>query len=219
MAIQTINVGLLANDGTGDDLREAFIKINQNFDELDLRTESTTASNVGETAFTVFKEQINQDLYFRGIAVDPLYPGTMVLRVSDDGNTLYMRSATATIRFTDGTNTLASNVEQVITFQGTEASRVTVDNTARSVTIDSQISRETAPSLTADFDVNNFDLLNVNNINSWSTTELERLVGFDFGSLSNVRTSVFDWMVNSYDFDLGTILAPAVDEIDLGTIA
>ena len=31
MAIQTINVGNLANDGTGDDLREAFIKVNQNF--------------------------------------------------------------------------------------------------------------------------------------------------------------------------------------------
>jgi hypothetical protein len=27
MAIQVINVGNLANDGTGDDLREAFIKV------------------------------------------------------------------------------------------------------------------------------------------------------------------------------------------------
>jgi hypothetical protein len=35
MAIQNINVGLAANDGTGDDLREAFIKINQNFQNLD----------------------------------------------------------------------------------------------------------------------------------------------------------------------------------------
>lgn len=219
MAIQTINVGLLANDGTGDDLREAFIKINQNFDELDLRTESTTATNVGETAYTVFKEQVGNDLFFRGIAVDPLYPGTMTLRVSDDGNTLYVRSATATIRFTDGTNTIASNVEQVITFQGTEASRVTVDNNTRTVTIDSQLSRETSPSLTADLDVNNNDLINVANINNWSTAELERLVGFDFGSLGDVRTSIIDWLINSYDFDLGSITSPAVDEIDLGTIA
>jgi len=28
MAIQTINIGNIANDGTGDDLREAFIKVN-----------------------------------------------------------------------------------------------------------------------------------------------------------------------------------------------
>ena len=37
MAISRINVGTLANDGTGDDLRQAFVKVNNNFDELDLR--------------------------------------------------------------------------------------------------------------------------------------------------------------------------------------
>ena len=30
MAVTSINVGTLANDGTGDDLREAFIKVNNN---------------------------------------------------------------------------------------------------------------------------------------------------------------------------------------------
>lgn len=35
MAKQTINVGTSANDGTGDPLRDAFIKCNDNFDELD----------------------------------------------------------------------------------------------------------------------------------------------------------------------------------------
>ena len=31
MANSIINIGTLANDGTGDDLREAFIKVNNNF--------------------------------------------------------------------------------------------------------------------------------------------------------------------------------------------
>lgn len=34
MAKQTINIGTTANDGTGDPLRNAFDKINDNFDEL-----------------------------------------------------------------------------------------------------------------------------------------------------------------------------------------
>jgi len=34
MAIQTINIGQNANDGTGDDLRTAFDKVNDNFDYL-----------------------------------------------------------------------------------------------------------------------------------------------------------------------------------------
>ena len=34
MAQQLINVGLVADDGTGDKLRDAFIKSNENFTEL-----------------------------------------------------------------------------------------------------------------------------------------------------------------------------------------
>ena len=219
MAIQTINVGLLANDGTGDDLREAFIKINQNFDELDLRTESTTATNVGDTSYTIFKEQTGNDLFFRGIAVDPLYPGTMALRISDDGNTLYARSATASIRFTDGTNTIASSVEQVVTFTGTEAVRVTANNSTRTLTFDGQISRETAPTLNATLDANNNDIINIGNINSIPVTSLEQIFNFDLGDMSATKTSLIEWLISDYDFDLGTIDSPALVEIDLGTIA
>lgn len=65
MAIQLINVGNIANDGTGDDLREAFIKVNQNFEELDLRDdEQTTASNIGEVGEGVFAQRLNYDLQF-----------------------------------------------------------------------------------------------------------------------------------------------------------
>ena len=35
MTVQLINIGNVANDGTGDDLREAFIKVNDNFEDLD----------------------------------------------------------------------------------------------------------------------------------------------------------------------------------------
>ena len=35
MAIQRVNIGTIANDGTGDDLREAFVKVNNNFTELE----------------------------------------------------------------------------------------------------------------------------------------------------------------------------------------
>ena len=34
MAQQILNVGTTANDGTGDTLREAMIKTNENFNEL-----------------------------------------------------------------------------------------------------------------------------------------------------------------------------------------
>ena len=56
MAIQTINIGTIANDGTGDDLREAFVKVNNNFTELNARsTESTTVANLGSAGEGVFE--------------------------------------------------------------------------------------------------------------------------------------------------------------------
>ena len=217
MALQTINVGLIANDGTGDDLREAFIKVNQNFDDLDLRTESTTAQNAAVGAgYGTYKEQVGSILYFRDLAPDPLYPGTMAVRVSDDGNTLYLRSAQATIRFTDGTNTLSSSVEQVVTFTGTEGARITVDNNTRTVTVDSQLVRETAPALSTDLDAGNNDIVNLNSINNILMSELAELFEFNFGSITNTRTSVFDWIINSSDVDFGTIVSPATEEVDLG---
>ncbi len=66
MALQTINIGTLANDGTGDDLREAFIKVNQNFDDLDLRSpESTTVTNLGNTGQGVFAQKVGAELQLK----------------------------------------------------------------------------------------------------------------------------------------------------------
>ena len=69
MAIQTINLGLIANDGTGDDLREAFTKVNANFADLDVRAANITAENAAVGAgFGVFKEQDGTVLKFRDFA-------------------------------------------------------------------------------------------------------------------------------------------------------
>ena len=67
MTIQNINIGNIANDGTGDDLREAFRKVNENFDELDLRSpESTTAANIG-SGVGVFNGKVGDQLQFNNL--------------------------------------------------------------------------------------------------------------------------------------------------------
>ena len=53
MAQQTINVGATANDGTGDGLRNAYIKCNDNFDELYSRfQDSVPSTNIGTNGDT-----------------------------------------------------------------------------------------------------------------------------------------------------------------------
>ena len=59
MPKQTINLGTIANDGTGDPLRVAFTKINQNFNELYSLIESDTVIlDGGNAASTYENEQI-----------------------------------------------------------------------------------------------------------------------------------------------------------------
>ena len=67
MTIQNINIGNIANDGTGDDIREAFRKVNENFDELDLRQpESTTGTSIG-SGVAVFAGKSGDALQFKNL--------------------------------------------------------------------------------------------------------------------------------------------------------
>ena len=67
MSITTINVGTIANDSTGDDLRQAFVKVNNNFDELDLRVvPQNEAANLG-AGTGVFYSKDGAVLNFRSL--------------------------------------------------------------------------------------------------------------------------------------------------------
>ena len=91
MAIQTINLGSAANDGTGDDLRVAFAKVNTNFAELDNRIVDTTlATNIGDTdAIGVFASKDGSTLQFKKIKA-----GNNVT-VSTTADTITVNSANA----------------------------------------------------------------------------------------------------------------------------
>jgi hypothetical protein len=65
MSILTVNLGNYANDGTGDDLRTAFEKVNSNFSELDL-TRIISAENLGSGA-PIFLGKEGTVLLFRSI--------------------------------------------------------------------------------------------------------------------------------------------------------
>jgi hypothetical protein len=102
MAVQMINVGRLANDGTGDDLREAFIKINQNFQLFDF-IENPRGRNLG-SGNGVFAQVEEGEFQFRSLVAGQNIeltefdntiqinglpaPSTNFLIVGDNSNTL-----------------------------------------------------------------------------------------------------------------------------------
>jgi len=91
MTIQRINVGNVINDGSGDDLRTAFVKVNNNFTELDDRHgEQNTASNVGSGA-GLFKEKVITDLRFKSLVEGPgisIASNTNTITISNNDDAL-----------------------------------------------------------------------------------------------------------------------------------
>ena len=70
MNITLIDIGNIANDGTGDDLRTAFQKVNENFVELETSVDaSTVAANIGG-GVGIFKQKVENTLEFKSLETD-----------------------------------------------------------------------------------------------------------------------------------------------------
>lgn len=111
MAQQTVNIGASANDGTGDALRTAFDKINDNFTELYSVTAAGSGNNVAISGNSIISENSNGD-----IILDPNGTGNVVIATA------------ANFRITDHTDNAVVYVDSdgdvqfssSLTFDGTD---------------------------------------------------------------------------------------------------
>ena len=87
--IQTINIGTYANDGTGDDLRTAFNKVNANFASVNTQT-INTISNLG-AGTGVYSGLVSGNLEFKSLVA-----GSNVT-LANDANTITINSNTWTV--------------------------------------------------------------------------------------------------------------------------
>ena len=225
MAISTINIGTLANDGTGDDLREAFIKVNNNFTELDARqAENTTATNrLADDGTTkgVFAEKVADNLVFKNLKAGPN------VSLSADNNQITITSSgIVSILFTTDQGSLNPIGSQgQVQIQGTNGA---VTSGAGSViTVDSALANESNPTLSATLDADGNNFINVgtitgNNFNGLvkgvDIDDLDSLVGFDFGGIQNPVNNMIQWLESFNPVNMGTITAPAATGIDFGSI-
>jgi hypothetical protein len=225
MAIQTINIGQVANDGTGDDLREAFVKVNNNFTELSNRIpEQTTASNLGTIGEGVFAQKVTYDLQFKKIKA-----GGNVTVTSDSNNVIIssVGGLQSLIVATDSGNITLSEGE---TFTIAGGNNVTTQvNGANGISINAatELSTDLTPQLGANLDGQNRDILNVRNIESLvHMVDVRDIYGFNFGTLTGSTSSIIEFLGSAVDINLGTISQPGLQDdstiddlsIDVGTI-
>lgn len=237
MAVQLINIGNVANDGTGDDLREAMIKINQNFEELDLRDdEQTTASNLGIDGEGIFSQRINYDLQFKKIAA-----GANIALTADDNKIVIASTGVSDVTITADTGSVVLENSAALTIAGgSDISTSIVDGTLTvTYTGAADLASDLTPQLSADLDAQAYDLLNVGTISSSSfngplTGNVEGLVygidirdinkyfepnAADFGSINPTVTNLIEFLIYNNDIDWGSIIAPNPATLDLGPIA
>jgi len=240
MAVELINVGQVANDGTGDDLREAFVKINQNFEELDLRDdEQTSASNLGETGEGVFSQKINYDLQFKKLVAGDNVSLSSTDNTIEIGADVGIKSLTVDA---DSESVVQNNNISSFGIKGGTGIETSVDGD--SIVIDNvsitDLLSDPNPRLGATLDAQDNDIINVNTLsgvnvqslvygvdirnidNSVTTLETqvnELVIDFDFGEFDQTVTSIFEWLVTSVDVDFGTVATPDPRTVDLGLIS
>ena len=236
MAIQTINVGNIPNDGTGDDLREAFVKVNQNFTDVDTRVNAvpTQAENIGIAGEGIFAQKVDDTLQFKNIV------GGSNVTVSSNGTSITLESRGGldeVLVLTDNGSTNITNVSP-LTLTGTAPVQTSSSggNVVFSLTNTGIVSHDIAPTLSANLNANS------KNIQGAATITANSFVGeltgdvhgidirelnkyfdnyWDFGTvLQGTYTSIIDYLVKEQTVDLGAMVGAGVAQfdIDLGRI-
>ncbi len=212
MNITLIDIGSIANDGTGDDLRTAFQKVNENFVELETSIDaSTVASNVGG-GVGIFKQKVENTLQFKSLDSDDKLALTLdgdkiVISTDFVGKDIEVGSLTATGSVEANTMT-ASMFNGAV--NGNLMGRVFPSHPDYIIGAGNIIGVQPNPGLP------NYRPARVDGV---SIQDLNRTINtFDFGTLDNQYTSAFQYLLSYVGLDLGTIISPTELSIDAGTL-
>lgn len=217
------NIGNLANDGLGDDLRLAFSKVNNLFRDL-YNELGVIGVNIGDGA-EVFKQKTLAELELRTIK------GSSNVTVTQNDNDIEISSPLQNIFsqiVTSNGTVVATTPATILTLQG--GNNVVVTRSGTTITI------EAAPinTLTSDLELNGFDITGTGNIdingNITANNYEGDVFGFDglslaqgvfdvdFGNINGSTQNALQLLFFNSDFDFGTIAVPSETELDLGNI-
>jgi hypothetical protein len=235
MPISTINIGTIANDGTGDDLREAFIKVNNNFAELNARDpENTSIINRlpdSSTVKGVFYQKVGAELQLKS-----LESGSNITLTANNDKITIAASGIISLGIVGNTGPVATlvngNTLQVFG-NGAAVAQILTGGAFPTLEIASFLSNESNPTLGATLTGANNNIVGVNTIQAANVQSLvyglnlddrDSFIGFDLGDI-NLDASNQDNITNLLDLffsvnpvDMGTIAGPSAAVHDFGAI-
>jgi hypothetical protein len=224
MALQTINLGNYPNDGTGDDLRTAFIKVNANFQQIDLQqAQDNTGTNVG-TGTGVFQGKTGVNLNFRSLSAG----SGITISTSNTNNEIVIANSAGSI------STVAASSGSFVAASGSTLNIVGGTNTNTTITGNTltinntfTVQADQSPQLGGNLNTHAYNITGTGTVTAGSF--VGPVTGNVTGNLSglvygiDVRTLSFE----SQSFDMGGFIPIAtdfitylklVDNIDMGTM-
>jgi hypothetical protein len=232
MAITRINVGTLANDGTGDDLRQAFVKVNNNFDDLDARTEGqATAGNLGSGTGIFYSKEVGV------IGLKSLVSGTNIQITNDEDTVTISNEGTIVLQGSTGTGSIAG-ASRTLLVTGGDNITTTASSNSITVNIDPSglVLSDTTPQLGGPLNADSNNIVNVGTLTATSIigaltgtvdginitalyNDLANTLGFDYGNVVINVTNALDFFVSQQSINYGSITAPSSINSDFGAIA
>lgn len=237
MAIQYINTGIIANDGTGDDLREAFIKVNNNFEDLDLRfIEETFLENRGSVGEAIYAGKFDGVHEFKKLVAG----SNISLSGSDNAITINGTDSIDELLIVTDSGTLTLVKGQTMSLRGGNAVNTSQNGQQITISLDTTniVSQDSSPQLSAALNANNKNITNVSVLQANTiqgqggiAANIEGLIygfdvrefgpylnGFDFGFIRNEYLNALAFIVANVNLDFGTITPDIGDTVDLGYI-
>lgn len=243
-----INIGTIANDGTGDELRVAFRKINQKFNDVDFRIGDTFDVINGGSGEGLFVERVedndddssNNDVLFKSLVAGD----NITIAPNSDPNDLSVvisaPGALTTTPFITDSGTYNLTTGNSVSILGGPGINTSVDG-SNNIVIDntrlSEVVEDTSPTLGGQLDADGNSIIGVNSITATDFiggTFRGKLLGtvgdastdkvssffteIDFGGFVPNITSFYDVFIDAYDVDFGTIANPTSLNVNLGGI-
>ena len=220
MAIELIDIGNIANDGTGDDLRTAFEKVNLNFVELDTNIDaSVLGSNLGGGA-GVFKQRVGNTLEFRtidsGANLNVSVVGDKIVIDTDfDDKDITVGSLEVVGSGIGAATTITQNnvttgTVNASSFIGSFIGTIYPPGPSRLIGIGSIEGFNPAYG-TVGYEPARVDGISVQDLNRQVNT-------IDLGSITGTFTDPISYLLNQVGIDMGTFTGPASFVIDGGSL-
>lgn len=230
MALQTINIGNLANDGTGDDLRLAFIKVNSNFSVLNsiLDATDTEGENIG-TGEGIFAQKSDDVLQFKS-----LHQGDGIT-LSSSGNSITITakpSIDELIIISDNGSLIVPPGNQIVRIQGgrNTLTHYDIDRFKIDVVGENLVKLDPAPKLGGNLQASGRNITGAGNVAANKFLgPLEGLVygidvrnlntslnEFDLGLILPTAKNVLEWLIFTTEFDFGTFANETYINVDGG---